>query len=183
MIKYIICKINSFSQSLSWFLGLTAIIFFVYMFISGDDPKSLMKWSFSTLGTLFIFILSSQILLSIFCIVQLNSSKIIFKRYWFEFGVQVSNSISTIALTFTLFGISVGIGGISSSNLDILTINQTIGNLTKSFSMAFMTSVIGLPVSAIFKSILVIMFEYFLTKHNFLNHKQIEGEKNEIFNF
>ena len=42
--------------------------------------------------------------------------------------------------------------------------------------MAFMTSVIGLPVAAILKSILVINFEHTLTKHNFLNHKQIEGE-------
>lgn len=176
MIKIITYKINSLSQSLSWFLGLTVLTFFAYMFISGDDPKSLMKWSFSTLGTLFILILTSQIFLSIFCIVKLNNSLMIFKRYWFEFGVQVSNSISTIALTFTLFGISVGIGGISSSNLDISTINQTIGNLTKSFSMAFMTSVIGLPVAAILKSILVIKFEHTLTKHKFLNHKKIEGE-------
>ena len=99
-----------------------------------------------------------------------------YKRFWFEFGLQVSSSISTVALTFTLFGISVGIGELSSSNLDISTINKTIERLTQQFSMAFMTSVIGLPVSSILKSILIINFEHYLINDQTLKLKQIKGE-------
>ena len=89
--------------------------------------------------------------------------------------MQVSNSISIIALTFTLLGISLGIGELSSAKLDLNTINQTIGKLTEQFSMAFMTSVIGLPVSAILKSLLIINFEYFLSSEN-LKLKLLKGE-------
>ena len=69
------------------------------------------------------------------------------KKFWFETGLQLSNLISTIALTYTLLGISLGIGELSSSKLDVETINITISKLTEQFSMAFMTSVIGLPLS------------------------------------
>ena len=73
--------------------------------------------------------------------------------------MQLSNLISTIALTYTLLGISLGIGELSASKLDVNTINQTISKLTEQFSMAFMTSVIGLPLSAILRSIIVIFYE------------------------
>jgi ribose/xylose/arabinose/galactoside ABC-type transport system permease subunit len=73
----------------------------------------------------------------------------------------VSNLISTLALTYTLLGISLGIGELSSSKLDIDTINQTISKLTQQFSMAFMTSVIGLPLSGLLRSILIIIYEHF----------------------
>ena len=72
-----------------------------------------------------------------------------------------SNLISTLALTYTLLGISLGIGELSSSKLDIDTINQTISKLTQQFSMAFMTSVIGLPLSGLLRSILIIIYEHF----------------------
>ena len=75
--------------------------------------------------------------------------------------MQVSNLISTLALTYTLLGISLGIGELSSSKLDIDTINQTISKLTQQFSMAFMTSVIGLPLSGLLRSILIIIYEHF----------------------
>ena len=81
------------------------------------------------------------------------------KKLWFESGLQLSNLISTIALTYTLLGISLGIGELSASKLDVNTINQTISKLTEQFSMAFMTSVIGLPLSAILRSIIVIFYE------------------------
>ena len=149
MIKLLLNKFNNISQSISWFIGSVAIMFFIYMMVTGQNPDILINWGVSTLGLLFIIIFITQLILTLFCLVQLNQTKIQNRRYWFEFGLQVSNSISTIALTFTLFGISMGIGELSTSNLDISTINKTISKLTEQFSMAFMTSVVGLPTSAI----------------------------------
>ena len=176
MIKLLLNKFNNISQSISWFIGSVTIMFFIYMMVTGQNPNILINWGVSTLGLLFIVIFITQLILTLFCLVQLNQAEIQNRRYWFEFGLQVSNSISTIALTFTLFGISLGIGELSTSNLDISTINKTIGKLTEQFSMAFMTSVVGLPTSAILKSILIINFEHILTKDNFSKFKQIEGE-------
>jgi len=59
------------------------------------------------------------------------------------------------------------------SKLDINSINQTIGNLTNKFSMAFLTSVIGLPLSAFLKSVLIIIYE----KKNITNlHENIDNK-------
>ena len=174
MIKFFMQKFNNISQSISWFIGAVAIIFFIYMMVTGQNPNILINWGVSTLGLLFIVIFITQLILTLFCLVQLNQIEIQNRRYWFEFGLQVSNSISTIALTFTLFGISIGIGELSTSNLDISTINKTIGKLTEQFSMAFMTSVIGLPLSGILRSILVICYERSKIKMNLISQKLIK---------
>ena len=47
------------------------------------------------------------------------------------------------------------------TSVDIDTINQTISRLTQQFSMAFMTSVIGLPLSGLLRSILIIICEHY----------------------
>merc|ERR1711988_1689916 len=96
---------------------------------------------------------------SLICIINVYSVETSKKKLWFESGLQLSNLISTIALTYTLLGISLGIGELSASKLDVNTINQTISKLTEQFSMAFMTSVIGLPLSAILRSIIVTFYE------------------------
>jgi ribose/xylose/arabinose/galactoside ABC-type transport system permease subunit len=88
--------------------------------------------------------------------------------------LQLSNLISTIALTYTLLGISLGIGELSASKLDVNTINQTISKLTEQFSMAFMTSVIGLPLSAILRSIIVIFYEQSKKETNLTIQKLIK---------
>ena len=88
--------------------------------------------------------------------------------------MQFANSISTLALTFTLLGISIGIGELAMSKLDINSINETIGKLTNKFSMAFLTSVIGLPLSSLLRSILIIIFEYKnVKKESFVNKNNL----------
>ena len=99
--------------------------------------------------------------MAIISIININNCENRRRKFWFETGLQVSNLISTLALTYTLLGISLGIGELSSSKLDIDTINQTISKLTQQFSMAFMTSVIGLPLSGLLRSILIIIYEHF----------------------
>ena len=108
------------------------------------------------------------------CIINVCSVETSNKKLWFESGLQLSNLISTIALTYTLLGISLGIGELSISKLDISSINQTIGKLTNKFSMAFFTSVIGLPLSSIFRAILIIIFERInIQKTDFLLENRI----------
>jgi hypothetical protein len=55
-----------------------------------------------------------------------------------------------------LFGISAGIGELAAGDLNINTVNTVIASLTDQFSMAFMTSVVGLPLSALMRVILVV---------------------------
>jgi hypothetical protein len=72
--------------------------------------------------------------------------------FLFDAGMQAANGISTLALTFTLLGISLGIGTLSEQPLTPSSVNEMIGELTRQFSMAFMTTVVGLPSSAILRA-------------------------------
>ena len=63
---------------------------------------------------------------------------------WRAAGLQAASGIATFALTFTLFGISIGIGSLAEQPLTPETVRVVIADLTGQFSLAFMTTVIGL---------------------------------------
>ena len=140
---------NQSSQAISIFLGciLISLVFFVYL--TENEPFEVFNMATSILGSTFILLISLLTFFSIICITNVITLKLYEKKLWFETGIQLSNLISTIALTYTLLGISLGIGELSSSKLDVDTINETISKLTEQFSMAFMTSVVGLPLSGV----------------------------------
>lgn len=79
--------------------------------------------------------------------------------FWLEVGVQAANGVTTLALTFTLLGISLGIGGLAGQPLTPETVQPIIRQLTADFSLAFMTTVVGLPVSAGLRAALLITHE------------------------
>lgn len=72
--------------------------------------------------------------------------------YYWEIAQQTGNGVATLALTFTLLGISLGIGALSEQPLTPDTIQDTIGELTGQFSTAFMTTVVGLPTAALLRA-------------------------------
>ena len=71
--------------------------------------------------------------------------------------MQAASCIATLALTCTLLGISLGIGALAETPLTPDTVTQVISALTDRFSMAFMTTVVGLPVSALIRSAVLIL--------------------------
>ena len=166
MINYLSMGFYQSSQALSIFLGGIVLILFLYVGYSDANPYFVFEWLVSTLGYSFLIITTFLTLIAIISIININNCESRRRKFWFETGLQVSNLISTLALTYTLLGISLGIGELSSSKLDIDTINQTISRLTQQFSMAFMTSVIGLPLSGLLRSILIIIYEHY--RVNFL---------------
>ena len=166
MINYLSMGFSQSSQALSIFLGGIVLILFLYVGYSDANPYFVFEWIVSTLGYSFLIITTFLTLIAIISIININNCESRKRKFWFETGLQVSNLISTLALTYTLLGISLGIGELSSSKLDIDTINQTISKLTQQFSMAFMTSVIGLPLSGLLRSILIIIYEHY--RVNFL---------------
>ena len=161
MINYLLIGFNQSFQAISVFLGGIVLILFLCVGYSDANPSFIFEWLVSTLGYSFLIITTFLTFIAIISIINISNYKDIRRKFWFETGLQVSNLISTLALTYTLLGISLGIGELSSSKLDIDTINQTISKLTQQFSMAFMTSVIGLPLSGLFRSLLIIIYEHF----------------------
>lgn len=78
-------------------------------------------------------------------------------RLWRATGLQAASGIATLALTFTLLGISLGIGTLAEQPLTPDTVQSAIGDLTGRFSLAFMTTVVGLPVSALARTLLLVL--------------------------
>lgn len=75
---------------------------------------------------------------------------------WYETGMQAAGGIATLALTFTLLGISLGIGALGEQNINLDSIQAIIQRLTRHFSTAFMTTVVGLPTAGLLRAVIAI---------------------------
>jgi len=129
------------------------------LFWFGQAPGSFMHWIIQMLSWSFIFLLASLVTACMFCVFKimgLSAEDGQHISYWQQIGLQSSSAIATLALTYTLLGISMGIGSLSGQEMSAETVNQIISDLTRQFSMAFMTSVVGLPLSAAFRTILIV---------------------------
>ena len=78
-------------------------------------------------------------------------------RRWRQLGLQASSGIATVALTFTLLGISLGIGGLADRPLTPDSVQAVIGELTGRFALAFATTVIGLPAAAGLRALILVL--------------------------
>ena len=149
-------------QALSLFLGLMVIIISLTTFTTGMAPALILSWGLDMLGGIFLLLLSALVITAMFCCVRLIDSAChapsdLERQKWLQAGLQTCNGIATLALTFTLLGISLGIGQLSNSSLTPDSIDKVIASLTDDFSMAFLTSVIGLPLSAILRTVFIVL--------------------------
>jgi len=149
-------------QSVSLFLGLVVVVTAIATFATGMSPSQILGWTLDMLGGGFLLLLSALVLTALFSCIQLihsahHTQPDLERQKWLQAGLQSCNGIATLALTFTLLGISLGIGQLSHSSLTPDSIDKVIATLTDDFSMAFLTSVIGLPLSAILRTVLIVL--------------------------
>lgn len=78
-------------------------------------------------------------------------------RRWRQLGLQASSGIATVALTFTLLGISLGIGGLADRPLTPDGVQAVIADLTGRFALAFTTTVVGLPTAAGLRALTLVL--------------------------
>ena len=116
------------------------------------------QWLNTAFGPLFLTLFSVLCGIGVYAILQLKESGTasIKPAVWYELGQQAASGIATLALTFTLLGISLGIDALSQQALTPETVSSVIQALTKHFSSAFMTTVVGLPTAHIIRSILAV---------------------------
>ena len=153
---------SSFSiaaQSASYLLGGTAIALALALAAWSIDPKTAVDWAFTILGPGFVAAIAALTFGVLFCLIRLKQAegREAEADFWLGAGLQLSSGVATLALTYTLFGISVGIGALAGQGLTPETVEGVIRDLTASFSLAFMTTVIGLPLSAAMRGLLVIV--------------------------
>ena len=149
------------SQVVSYLLGATVLGITFFAMGSSMPVGDIGDWLSKVLGFGFIGLLGLLVTLCVLSWVQirgagLNEQK---REVWVETGVQAANGVTTLALTYTLYGISIGIGSLATQTLTPETVQMVIRDLTANFSLAFMTTVIGLPVSAFLRALVLIEYK------------------------
>ena len=143
------------SRSVSVFLGLTIMVLAASVIISGGSFNSITHQALNIFGLSFVLLLSVLFFIVCFCWIKMVDNKYNYtnRAVWTELAEHTANGTATLALTYTLLGISLGISSLSNQELTADTIQTVIGGLTKHFSMAFMTTVVGLPISCLLRAI------------------------------
>ena len=138
-------KVKNISNVLGVSGGVMIIALAAIGFVTKMQVSDIFKWVTQYFGLSFTIVFSALCVTSAYAIWQLKQGKTLV--FWQEVGLQAANGISTLALTFTLLGISLGIGSLSQQSLTPENINNVISILTTQFSMAFMTTIVGLPTA------------------------------------
>ncbi len=145
-------------QAVSYLLGGLVLCTALAVVTVSRDVSAVAGWALDVLGAGFLCLLGGLIFLAVLALIRINDSAADEKTkgLWFEVGLQASGGVTTLALTFTLLGISIGIGSLAGQPLTPETVQTVIRDLTANFSLAFMTTVVGLPVSSALRAALTI---------------------------
>jgi len=150
--------IPSLCKSLGVIFGVILIALAVASYMTNMTLTDLLHYVEKVFSYSFVLLFVPLVVFAAYAIVVINKASISLEQkvFWFEIGQQAANGMSTLALTFTLLGISLGIGTLSQQSLTPDTVNDVIAVLTQQFSMAFMTTVVGLPAATLSRALLSI---------------------------
>ena len=140
-------------RSIYWVVGTIIIVFAGISLVTQMSLVEIMALVNRHFGVTFISVYIALLCLGLYATQRLWR-QVSHKDYWSEVGLQSANGISTLALTFTLFGISMGIGSLSDQPLSQDNVENVISELTGQFSIAFMTTVVGLPTAALLRAVI-----------------------------
>ena len=146
------------SQAASYLLGGLALATALAVGLLSQDISAVTGWALNVLGIGFLALLGGLIFLSLFALIRMTAADADrhTRHVWHQVGLHAANGVTTLALTFTLLGISLGIGSLAGQNLTPDTVQGVIRDLTANFSLAFMTTVVGLPVSAALRALIAV---------------------------
>ena len=144
------------SRGLSYGLGSSVLVIAVAVAASSMQPAQIADWALQAFGPSFISALTVLVLITVISWLRQRSlaHDPLTRHVWVEIGLHAAGGIATLALTFTLLGISLGIGTLADRPLNPDTVASIVGELTRHFSMAFMTTVVGLPLSALLRALI-----------------------------
>ncbi len=152
--KAVVQVLDTGSRAVTFLLGGLVVVLAATASITAVDAADIAAWAEKVFGLTFLVLVSGLILTSLFCWVKMSQAPD--DKVWIEAGMQAANGITTLALTYTLLGISLGVGGLAEQQLTPETVQEVVRDLTGRFSLAFMTTVVGLPVSAVLRTLLLV---------------------------
>jgi len=150
-----VAGIGHAGRALSILLGVSVIALALSSYGTAAPPADVLDWMWRTLGAAYIGLLLLLAGAAVFCWVSMMGGNRR-RELWLQAGLQAAGAIATVSLTFTLLGISLGIGSLAEAELTPDTVQGVIADLTDKFSLAFFTTVLGLPVSVALRALLLI---------------------------
>ncbi len=142
------------SQAMSYVLGGSVLALAVAVAATAMSPAEIVAWAQDMFGHAFLVLLGALVVTAVYAWVRLLRQP--GNPVWLEAGLQAANGVTTLALTFTLLGITLGIGTLAEQELNPQTVQDIVQDLTARFSLAFMTTVVGLPLSAVLRTLLMV---------------------------
>ena len=107
-------------------------------------------------GSLFVTAYLALAAGSYYCFCQLAAKD---GELWLEAGLQCATGIATLALTFTLLGISLGVHTIAAGGVTAEQIVSQLPAMTERFAMAFATTIVGLPTANLIRAAMTIKWK------------------------
>jgi hypothetical protein len=146
------------TKALSWFLGAIVLALAVAVLSTSAGIGEIMDWVRQSFGITFLILFSSLVLFTLYCWLRLQRGGMAQpeRKVWLESGMHAANGVATLGLTYTLLGIALGIAALSEQQLTPESVHGVIGQLTRHFSMAFLTSVVGVPAAAVLRAIVMV---------------------------
>jgi cytochrome b561 len=146
--------IGAGSRSISYLLGGVVLVLAIAAALTPLDAAQVADWAHRVFGWAYITLLGVLVFATLVCWTQMQRGDD--GRMWFEAGMHTSSGIAILALTFTLIGVSLGVGTLAEQELTPATVQSVISQLSAHFSLAFMTTVVGLPTSAVMRALISI---------------------------
>jgi cytochrome b561 len=146
--------IGAGSRSISYLLGGVVLVLAIAAALTPLDAAQIADWAHRVFGWAYITLLGVLVFATLVCWTQMQRGDD--GRMWFEAGMHTSSGIAILALTFTLIGVSLGVGTLAEQELTPATVQSVISQLSAHFSLAFMTTVVGLPTSAVMRALISI---------------------------
>ena len=156
-----------------YMVGGVVILLAAASYLSDQRISDLLRWVEQIFGISYALIYGALLGAGVFAWGRLSRPND--RAFWFELGCQAAGGIATLSLTFTLLGISLGVGSLSEKTIDVDSIQTIIQEITRHFSTAFMTTVVGLPTANMLRAALALR-KVKLDQTQQTRHKLLLGE-------
>ena len=145
--------VGSGTRALSYLLGALVIGLAVAVTATSLDVGVIAAWAWQVFGVTFLALYAALVFVAVFAWTRLQRTGP-GGDVWHEAGMHAANGVATLALTYTLLGISLGIGQLAHEELTPATVQVVIRGLTEQFSLAFLTTIVGLPTAAVLRALI-----------------------------
>lgn len=147
--------VQDLSRALAILLAAISIGLAAAVWLTGDSPAALAARGVGVVGVAFVAGTVFLALVALVAAVRLWRDPS--DRPWQAAGLQAASGIATLALTFTLLGIGLGIAALAETPVAPETVDRLIAALTERFSLAFSTTVVGLPLAAGLRGLVLVL--------------------------